>query len=92
LLAASFAFTTGQTPPMPAETEAPLPVEPCESDRSARAARRGAQVALMVFLALSCAFALSSTWQLARAVFFEGDPPAASTLPSIPPRGPAGGE
>jgi len=56
---------------MNAPTEAPL-------SRSDRAAKRGAQVALLIFLVLSIAFALSSTWQLAHAVFFEDAPKAPS--------------
>ncbi len=55
------------------------PSHDASQDPSDRAARLGARVALLAFLALSSVFALSSTWQLARAVFFE--PPPASRTP-----------
>jgi hypothetical protein len=53
-------------------------------DPSERAARRGAQIAQLLFLALSCVFVASSTWQFARAVFITGDeaPPTTVIRPS----------
>jgi hypothetical protein len=52
-------------------------------DPGEAAARRGARVALVAFLALSSLFVVSSTWQLARAVFVDGSPGA----PSLQPEG-----
>jgi hypothetical protein len=69
---------------MPEET--PTATDPVE-----RAGKRGAQVALLAFLVLSSLFVVSSTWQLAHAVFFEPDtstsrppPYGAPALPCAP--------
>ena len=48
-----------------------------------RAGRRGAQIATLLFLLLSSTFVVSSTWQLARAVFFD-EPPAPASQPASP--------
>jgi hypothetical protein len=67
---------------MPEETPQ-SPMDPTE-----RAAKRGAQVAMLAFFVLSSLFVVSSTWQLAHAVFFEphtsASPPAASSRPAPP--------
>lgn len=60
---------------MNAQTPTTTPVDPGE-----RAARRGAQVAQLLFLALSCVFVASSTWQFARAVFLTGDEPSSTAV------------
>jgi hypothetical protein len=79
---------------MNAQTPPASPVDPAD-----RSAARGAQVAQLIFLAFSCLFVVSSTWQFTRAVFFPSDasqgpqpasgelhPPCAETGAAPPPR------
>jgi len=49
------------------------------SDPAERSAQRGSRVALFLYVVLSSAFVLSSTWQLARSVLIEG-------IPALPAR------
>jgi hypothetical protein len=49
-------------------------------DRGEVAARRGARVALAAFVVVSCAFVVSSTWQLTRAVLFPAGMDASTPL------------
>lgn len=46
-----------------------MPQPSTDQDPVERAGQRGAQIATLLFLLLSCAFVVSSTWQLAVAVF-----------------------